>query len=130
MAARNGKQGLRFDDAALECLRHYEYPGNIRELANTVERAVTFCNGDRILIEHLPPRVQQASGASVASAAVPHEEVGLLSAGEALPTLETLQQRYVEHVLAQVNGNKRQAAQILGVNRRTLYRWLSPEDED
>jgi len=66
----------------------------------------------------------------VASAAVPHEEVGLLSAGEALPTLETLQQRYVEHVLAQVNGNKRQAAQILGVNRRTLYRWLSPEDED
>jgi len=53
-AARNGKQGLRFDDAALECLRHYEYPGNIRELANTVERAVTFCNGDRILIEHLP----------------------------------------------------------------------------
>ena len=133
-AARNGKQGVRFDDAALECLRHYEYPGNIRELANTVERAVTFCNGDRILVEHLPPRVQKASGVTMASAAAPQDwgsgEVGLLSPVEPLPTLETLQQRYVEHVLSQVGGNKRQAAQILGVNRRTLYRWLSPEDED
>lgn len=132
-AARNGKQGLRFDDAALECLRHYDYPGNIRELANTVERAVTFCNGDRILVEHLPPRVRDA-GSVAGTPAMPRGEtsgeVGLLRPGEPLPTLETLQQRYVEHVLLKVEGNKRRAAEILGINRRTLYRWLSPEDED
>jgi two-component system NtrC family response regulator len=128
---RSERGDLRFDDAALACLRAYDYPGNIRELANVVERAVTFCNGERILPEHLPPRVREASDA----AGSPPEPTGadtqgLLAPGEALPTLETLQQRYVEHVLAQVAGNKRQAARILGVNRRTLYRWLSEDDED
>ena len=96
-----------------------------------VERAVTFCNGERILPEHLPPRVQEASGAAPASPEpVGTDGEGLLAPGESLPTLETLQQRYVEHVLAQVEGNKRQAARILGVNRRTLYRWLSEDEED
>ncbi|MGM0451033.1 MAG: helix-turn-helix domain-containing protein, partial [Pseudomonadota bacterium] len=128
---RGNRSDVRFDDAALACLRAYEYPGNIRELANVVERAVTFCNGDRILPEHLPPRVREASGATGQTFEAATEEAhGLLETGEPLPTLETLQQRYVEHVLAQVEGNKRQAARILGVNRRTLYRWLSEDEED
>ncbi|MFO7787452.1 MAG: sigma-54 dependent transcriptional regulator [Halospina sp.] len=129
---RSERGDLRFDDAALACLRAYDYPGNIRELANVVERAVTFCNGERILPEHLPPRVREASGAapSPLEPADGADGDGLLAPGEPLPTLETLQQRYVEHVLAQVEGNKRQAARILGVNRRTLYRWLSEDDED
>lgn len=129
---RRGNRGdVRFDDGALVCLRAYDYPGNIRELANVVERAVTFCNGDRILPEHLPPRVREADRtAEEAFEPAGGEVQGLLAQGEALPTLETLQQRYVDHVLAQVEGNKRQAARILGVNRRTLYRWLSEDDED
>ena len=132
-AARNGKEGLRFDDSVLEYLRRYDYPGNIRELANTVERAVTFCNGGFILPEHLPPRVRVN-----ATPGTPRPSLAdtggmnalLLRPGESLPSLETLQQRYVEHVLAQVEGNKRRAAGILGVNRRTLYRWLTSDDED
>lgn len=129
---RRGNRGdVRFDEAALACLCAYDYPGNIRELANVVERAVTFCNGDRILPEHLPPRVREASGASEQAIEPAAEEAhGLLGPGEPLPTLETLQQRYVEYVLVQVAGNKRQAARILGVNRRTLYRWLSEDEED
>lgn len=128
---RNGRGDVRFDDAALACLREYDYPGNIRELANVVERAVTFCNGERVLPEHLPPRVREAvAGAGGSPVAATPEGQGLLAPDEPLPTLETLQQRYVEHVLAQVAGNKRQAARILGVNRRTLYRWLSEESEE
>ncbi len=134
-AVRNGKTGLRFDDTTLECLRSYAFPGNIRELANSIERAVTFCNGERIMPEHLPPRLRDAVGRPS-----PFQHQGgdgldgiLGIAGsdlEQLPSLETLQQRYVEYVLAQVEGNKRRAARILGVNRRTLYRWLAPEEEE
>ena len=128
---RGNRSDVRFDDGALACLRAYDYPGNIRELANVVERAVTFCNGDRILPDHLPPRVREADSAAEPAVEPASEAVhGLLAPGEALPTLETLQQRYVDHVLAQVAGNKRQAARILGVNRRTLYRWLSEDEED
>lgn len=129
---RSKREEVRFDEGALACLRAYDYPGNIRELANVVERAVTFCNGERILPEHLPPRIQAASKGAAPPSARPgtEEKGGLIGAGEPLPTLETLQQRYVEHVLAKVEGNKRQAARILGVNRRTLYRWLSEDEED
>jgi len=132
-AARNNRHGLRLDDATLECLVHYDFPGNIRELANTVERAVTFCNGDRIMPEHLPERVREAgSGVTrerVSSADVLGHLVGDVSEVDQLPTLEAVQQIYVDHVLSRVAGNKRQAAKILGINRRTLYRWLAPEDQ-
>lgn len=128
---RSERGDVHFDDATLACLRAYHYPGNIRELANVVERAVTFCNGERILPQHLPPRVREASGVSQKPAQpAAAEEAGLIAPDEPLPTLETLQQRYVEHVLAKVDGNKRQAARVLGVNRRTLYRWLSEDEED
>lgn len=132
-AARNGKEGLRFDDRTLESLRRYDYPGNIRELANTVERAVTFCNGELILPEHLPPRVRATSAAEtmrIPSSRTDGTDAQLLKPGEPMPSLEMLQRRYVAHVLRQVDGNKRQAAQVLGINRRTLYRWLTSEEED
>lgn len=134
-AVRNGRAGLRLDDSTLECLNRYPFPGNIRELANTIERAVTFCNGDRILPEHLPQRVREAASASDSRA--PVSEAGLLGAlvgevadVEKLPTLESVQQIYVDHVLSRVEGNKRQAARILGINRRTLYRWLASESDE
>lgn len=129
-AARHGRAGLRLDDSALETLLRYDFPGNIRELANTVERAVTFCNGDRILPEHLPQRVREAGQprASVSQAGMLEQLVGEIRDDEQLPSLENVQQIYVDYVLSRVAGNKRQAAKILGINRRTLYRWLAPED--
>ena len=48
--------------------------------------------------------------------------------GQLVP-LETLEQDYIRYVLQQVDGNKRRAAEILGIGRRTLYRWLDSDDE-
>jgi len=72
--------------------------------------------------EHLPARIlkrRAESGAPVSHAPV----TGDKPLAE-WPTLESLQQDYVQRVIEAVEGNKRRAAQILGIDRRTLYRWL------
>ncbi len=109
--------GLSAD--ALALLQRYPFPGNVRELANMIERAVTLCPGTRIVPTDLPEEIH------LASAGVPHA----VSSAErpelqALPTLRQIQLRYIRYVLAQVKGNKRLAATILGIGRRTLYRYL------
>jgi len=109
---------------ALARLKAYSFPGNVRELANMIERAVTFCRGDQIELEDLPERVQ-------ALVVLPAEKARFtwqppLSEGQLVP-LETIEQDYIRYVLDQVEGNKRRAADILGIGRRTLYRWLESE---
>jgi len=104
-------------------LKAYQFPGNVRELANVMERAVTFATGRQIELEHLPERVR----AVVVS---PKIEGNVwqppLHQGQ-LVALETIEQDYIRYVLEQVDGNKRKAAEILGIGRRTLYRWLDVE---
>ncbi|MDQ2068880.1 sigma-54-dependent transcriptional regulator [Natronospira bacteriovora] len=120
-----GRQINGFSDEALESLQAYPFPGNVRELQNAIERAVTFCRGDTVQREHLPTRLRNhrntggAEGQGVRAGLMEK-----LSTGQALPTLEELERRYIEHVLSQVDGNKRRAAGILGVSRQTLYRKL------
>jgi len=116
-----GKRISSFSDEAMALLRKYPFPGNVRELQNAIERAVTFCNGGQITPGQLPMRIRsQASGRNAKH--VP----GLFpdDPGAPLPSLAEIEQGYIEHVLARVNGNKKRAADILGVARRTLYRRL------
>ncbi|KGE02755.1 sigma-54-dependent transcriptional regulator [Pseudohaliea rubra] len=101
--------------AALDLLATYPFPGNVRELQNILERAVAFCDGRQLEPEHLPARVQERSAVPGPAPGAPWDD---------WPTLDTLQQRYLHRVLEHVAGNKQQAARILGVTRRTLYRWL------
>lgn len=117
-----------FSRRAIEALRQYEFPGNVRELKNAVERAVAFCPSGEIEVPHLPSRIQEKAGA----ASVPLADGGadvLLRADERLPSLEEIESRYIRHVLNAVDGNKRQAAKILDIGRRTLYRKLEPEED-
>lgn len=113
-----------FSDAARAALEAYPFPGNVRELENAVERAVTFCDGPLIEPRHLPRRIQEYRES------VGEQELSELAGPgwpgdpELLPSMDEVQQRYVSHVLEATGGNKRRAAQILGVTRRTLYRWL------
>ena len=121
------KQSIKgFSDAALGLLQQYSFPGNIRELQNAVERAATFC--DTVLIEtrHLPQRIREQTDTPLLSAntAVIPQQPNQPADADALPTLETVQRQYIHQVLAATDGNKRRAADILGITRRTLYRWI------
>ena len=111
-------------DEAMNILINYEYPGNIRELENIVERAVALCNGSMILSKHLPQELEQY-GFKV-----------YRQPNQRFPTLEENEIEYICWVLKQVNGNKTRAAEVLGIDRVSLWRKLkrsgltdSPEDE-
>lgn len=120
-AARRHQRGfLKLSEVSSRTLMDYPFPGNVRELGSAIERAVTFCEGDTIQPDHLPERIRKRQGGSVSPE-------GPRSSGNISewPTLEHFQQDYVREVMQAVSGNKRRAAQILGINRRTLYRWLA-----
>ncbi len=114
--------------AALRRMRAYPWRGNVRELRNAMERAVTFCEQAEVGPEHLPERIRTEPAAAGAETS-PGIPPALLE-GDVLPTLNELRQRYIHHVLERVDGNKRRAAALLGVGRRTLYRWLDEPEAD
>ncbi len=126
-AARSGRPVRGIAPAALAQLRRYPFPGNVRELQNAIERAVTFCHGRSIELEHLPSRIADYRDDKAGSAGA--ELLTQLSDGPLLPTLEELELRYIEHVLKLVDGNKRRAAALLGIGRRTLYRRLGERED-
>ncbi len=98
--------------AALDALVGYDWPGNVRELENTIERAVLFSRSAAIDVADLP----EAVGRSSVSADL-HQRVFA-----DLPSLDELERRYLAHVLQAVGGNRTRAAEVLGIDRRTLYR--------
>lgn len=110
-------------------LRSYPFPGNVRELGNAIERAVAFCQRGEIEPVHLPRRVREHSTADM-SALDAFDLLRLDGGGaERLPSLGRLKRIYVHHVLERTDGNKSRAAEILGISRRTLYRYLEAEEE-
>ncbi|MCA1779586.1 MAG: sigma-54 dependent transcriptional regulator [Xanthomonadaceae bacterium] len=127
-AAANDCSSRRLDPAALECLESHDWPGNVRELSNAMERAVTFCRSEVVSARDLPARIRKAAHKPPApmTAGLPSE----LLDQDMLLTLDELRARYVQYVLQRTGGNKRRAAALLGVGRRTLYRWLDVAAED
>jgi transcriptional regulator with PAS, ATPase and Fis domain len=127
-ASRNDIEGMT--EQALDCLNSYDFPGNVRELENTLERAIVFCDGDLIERSHLPSEcrqsqkrrvtVDQPRGGSETHLRVADEE------GD-FATMDELKQQYARHVLERVDENKRQAADVLDIGRRTLYRYLDAD---
>ena len=100
----------RLSSGAVEMLRNFAWPGNVRELENTIERLVLFSPGTVIDVADLPPDM---GGRTVNV----EEEV---FAG--LPALDEVERRYLLHVLEAVGGNRTRAAEVMGIDRRTLYR--------
>jgi two-component system response regulator HydG len=114
-AGRSGKPVKGISTAAAEKLMPYDWPGNVRELENCIERAVVLARYDQLTPEDLPERIRDHKNGRLLICADTPEE---------LVTVEELERRYVLKVLAMVGGNKSRAAQVLGLDRRTLYRRL------
>jgi len=114
-AGQDGKPVQRISAAVAERLLAYAWPGNIRELRNCIERAVALARFEEIIVEDLPAQVRDYRSTHVLVAANDPSE---------LVPLAEVERRYVERVMEAVGGNKRQAAQILGLDRATLYRKL------
>ncbi|HUH05921.1 MAG TPA: sigma 54-interacting transcriptional regulator [Kofleriaceae bacterium] len=111
-ASAAGKQIPRISAASSRYLLAYTWPGNVRELKQCIEHAVESAERGVIDVDDLPERVIQAQ---------PERPEGP-QAG--MPTLDDLERRYINEVLAAVGGNKSRASRVLGVDRRTLYRKL------
>ncbi len=107
---------MALDEEAMQCLTNYSWPGNVRELENVIERAITLSQGDVITIEDLPSRLRQSHDTPPLSA----DELNDLFSG--LPNLDEIERRYILHVLEATGNNRKRTAEILGINRKTLYR--------
>jgi DNA-binding NtrC family response regulator len=105
--ARAGRR-VDLSPAAVSALTMYRWPGNVRELENTIERLVVFSRGSVIDVADLPfkPSGQELPDRLFAD----------------LPSLDEIERRYLLHVIEQVGGNRTRAAEVLGIDRRTLYR--------
>jgi DNA-binding NtrC family response regulator len=107
--AKAGKQ-VDLTPEAIEALTAHQWPGNVRELENLIERLVVFSRGSRIDVGDLPQTVTPRP---------PALERRLF---DDLPSLEEIERRYLLHVLEQVSHNRTRAAEVMGIDRRTLYR--------
>ncbi len=111
-AARMGRSGIGFTGEALELLREYGWPGNIRELRNVIERAVVVCNNDLITDQDLPAERMRGTYLRLS----PLETASRGSDED--------ERERVMQALAQADGNQSKAASLLGVSRRTLINRL------
>jgi two-component system response regulator HydG len=114
-AERMGKGVTGISSEAAKKLLEYDWPGNVRQLENSMERAVTLTRFEQITVEDLPERISRYESSRLTIADVDSEHI---------LTLDELEKRYIERVLKAAQGNKTQAAKLLGVDRRTLYRKL------
>ena len=107
---RTKKKVKAISREAMNLLENYAFPGNVRELENILERAVAMCQGEVIQVHDLPPDLA---------------EVDLYSynkAGRTLLNLEELEQDYIRHILHLTGGSRTRAAEILGIDRTSLWR--------
>jgi DNA-binding NtrC family response regulator len=110
-----GARAATISEEALVFLSNYDWPGNVRELENTIAHAALYARGHVITPEDLPARIRSNTRGLDAA---PQSQ----SLFKDLPSLDVLERRYLIHVLQSVGGSRTRAAEVLGIDRRTLYR--------
>jgi DNA-binding NtrC family response regulator len=124
---RRGTGESTLTPEAVAVLNEHEWPGNIRELANAIERATILAGGGPILPEHLPTQFParriagtgssaMSSSAAASSFSGPHFQIP-----EGNPTLRDIEMKYIQVILEKHNGNKPAASKELGISLKTLY---------
>lgn len=114
ISSRMGRRIVGYSPAALARLQHYDWPGNIRELENAIERACALASRDVIDVTDLPEQIQNIRPLSVAS--------------DQIRPLREVEREYIQAVLAQLHGNKRLTAERLKIAGTTLYRKMRQYD--
>jgi len=118
--AQRGTGPTHIPPDTMALLTAYPWPGNVRELKNAIERAATLATTDEIRPDDLPPRIREAGRAATLVA----------DAAQRRLSLRDLERAYIFEILRQTGGNKSRAAEILGLDRKTLYRKLEEYGAD
>jgi DNA-binding NtrC family response regulator len=105
----------QISEAALQLLRRHNWPGNVRELLHVVEAAFVLCEGSQVMPEHLPAALQNAK---------PAPSLGALAQDSRLPTLQEAELSHIRMAIEASKGHRGNAAKILGISERNLYRKL------
>ena len=113
-----GKPVNAISEEALALLKAYDFPGNVRELENIIERGVALCQGDTLEAAHLPDDLRDLT----IRAAPPRD-------GRVIP-LEEQERDYILWVLEEAHGNQTLAASMLGIDRVSLWRKLKKYGEE
>jgi two-component system response regulator AtoC len=121
-AERLGRNVSELSPEAAELLLNFDWPGNVRQLQNCIERGVTLARFAQLTPQDLPEKVRNFEPPAVTA--------GFSVDLEHIVPLEVIERRYIEQVLRAVDNNKSQAARLLGLDRRTLYRKLDGYQED
>jgi two-component system, NtrC family, response regulator AtoC len=110
-ATKHGREATLISKEALSMLAEYQFPGNVRELGNTIERAVIISSGKQLDVADLPEPIRAA--------------VGVERRRKQPQTLAEVEADYVQEILEATKGNKTDAARILGISRKNLYEKLA-----
>ena len=114
---REGHKQLVLSEETIRTLVAYSWPGNVRELESAIEYAVLHARGHEIAPEDLPEKLQSVQVRAAARSP-------LSALFEDLPPLDELERRYLLYILEVAGGNRTRAAEILRIDRRTLYRMI------
>lgn len=115
-AAPEGQRPLKLSEEALACLVAYDWAGNVRELQSAIEHAALHARDGEVAPDDLPTKLQSEEVRRAAR----HSPLSALY--EDLPALDEMERRYLLHVMEATGGNRSRAAEVLGIDRRTLYR--------
>jgi two-component system response regulator HydG len=114
-AERSGRPALKISEAAAERLMAYSWPGNVRELENCMEHVWALARFEEINVSDLAEKIREHTRA----------RPGTVETLDEVVTMAEHERRYILRVMALAQGNKSRAAQLLGLDRKTLYRKLS-----
>ena len=109
---------IALDQKTMQSLTAYSWPGNVRELENVFVRAVTLIQGGVVTMEDLPARIRLQPSHDTPPLSA--DDLAELFSG--LPNLDEIERRYILYVLEATGNNRKRTAEILGINRKTLYR--------